>query len=396
MTTRWLHSTLFLLLITTTAMVEAAKRKYVMYLTGQHNVVPEPALVANITHVSLAFMRSEIFNDAGRTQWPLFTTIEEVRPKFAAGTVIQVAIGGWGDTEGFSNASKTKESRLLFAGNVKAMLDATGADGVDIDWEYPGGNGEDYKQHPNSEKGWQIEAYPKLLTEIRTAIGPSHIISAAVPGLPRDMMAFTPSTIPLIMESVDYLNIMAYDLMNRRDNVTKHHTGLQLSQEAINTYLERGLPPDKANLGLAFYVKWFKTAPDADCHMEPIGCRTELMEDPITGADLGKTAGFSWHDEIPTELAQSFSRATQHGKYDEVGGGYYYWDGEERLFWSWDTSEAIQHKLHAMVGKSALGGVFAWGLGEDAPKFEHLRSTNEFMEGIALRDTKDAYVRSEL
>ncbi|KAJ4367016.1 hypothetical protein N0V83_007546 [Neocucurbitaria cava] len=341
-------------------------------------------------------MRSEIFNDAGQTEWPLFTTIDEVRPKFAAGTVIQVAIGGWGDTNGFSKAAKTQKSRALFAGNVKAMLDATGADGIDIDWEYPGGNGEDYKQIPNLEKAWESEAYPKLLAEIRTAIGPSHIISAAVPGLPRDMLAFTHATIPKIMKSVDYLNIMTYDLMNRRDNVTKHHTGLQLSQEAIDAYLERGVPPSKANLGLAFYVKWFKTAPDADCSIKPIGCSTELMEDPVTGADLGKAGAFSWHDEVPAELATPFARAMGHGKYDEVGGGFYYWDRKEQLFWSWDTPKAIQRKLEVIMGKGELGGAFAWGLGEDAPRFEHLRAANDFVRGTKERRQEEGRERSEL
>ncbi|KAF1850922.1 glycoside hydrolase family 18 protein [Cucurbitaria berberidis CBS 394.84] len=395
MTAPWSRSKLSWLLMTTIAMVDASKHKYIMYLTGQHNVVPRPELVADVTHVTLAFMRSDFFNDAGRTEWPLFTTIEEVRPKFAVGTAIQVAIGGWGDTDGFSRAAKTNESRELFARNVKAMLDVTGAEGVDIDWEYPGGNGEDYKQHLNGEKAWEIEAYPKLLAEIRTAIGPSHIISAAVPGLPRDMLAFTHGTIPLIAQSVDFFNIMAYDLMNRRDNVTKHHTGLDLSQRAINAYLERGVPFEKANLGLAFYVKWFKTAADADCHISPIGCRTDLMEDPSTGADLGKAGAFSWHDAIPLELSESFKRAIAEGKYED--GGYYYWDEKERLFWSWDTPTAIQYKLHALVEKSALGGVFAWGLGEDAPKFQHLRAANEVMRGLVSSTSEHVYEeRSEL
>jgi GH18 family chitinase len=77
-------------------------------------------------------MRSEIFNDPERKEWPLFTTVSDVRPKFAEGTVIQVAIGGWGNTDGFSEAAKTPESQMLFANNVKAMLDATGADGTSI------------------------------------------------------------------------------------------------------------------------------------------------------------------------------------------------------------------------------------------------------------------------
>ena len=96
----------------------------------QHDVVPEQSLVSNITDVALAFMRSDTFNNPEQDEWPLFTTIEEVRPRFADGTIIQVAIGGWGDTDGFSTAARTEESRKLFASNVKAMLDATGADGA--------------------------------------------------------------------------------------------------------------------------------------------------------------------------------------------------------------------------------------------------------------------------
>lgn len=244
---------------------------------------------------------------------------------------------------------------------------------------------------------WEIDAYPELLAEIRVAIGPSKVISAAVPGLPRDMLAFTNETIPKILQSVDFFNIMTYDLMNRRDNVTKHHTGLAISLEAIDTYVERGAPLEKAHLGLAFYVKWFKTAPGVDCDSNPTGCKTALMEDPVTGADLGKAAGFSWHDEVPVEVAASFERALAQGKYDTVGGGHYYWDMAEELFWTWDTPEAIERKLETVFRERDLGGVFAWGLGEDAQKFEHLRASNKHVKGVQDSQSADDYeARSEL
>lgn len=39
-------------------------------------------------------------------------------------------------------------------------------------WEhFDSGNGEDYKQISRSEKAWEIEAYPLLLSEIRSALG---------------------------------------------------------------------------------------------------------------------------------------------------------------------------------------------------------------------------------
>jgi GH18 family chitinase len=74
-------------------------------------------------------MQSSTFNQASPSSFPLFTTVSEVRSKFTEGTAIMVAIGGWGDTDGFSQAAASEESRKLFAKNVKVMVDGTGANG---------------------------------------------------------------------------------------------------------------------------------------------------------------------------------------------------------------------------------------------------------------------------
>lgn len=85
---------------------------------------------------------------------------------------------------------------------------------VDVDWEYPGGNGEDYKENPNEGKVDEIKNYPLLLKEIKAAIGDKEL-SIAVPGLERDMIAYTSEQAPAINEAVDVVNVMSYDLMNR-------------------------------------------------------------------------------------------------------------------------------------------------------------------------------------
>nr|AIT18907.1 chitinase [Hirsutella thompsonii] len=352
----------------------ATALRCIMYLTGQHVVVPsDPSLTANISHVILAFMRSDTFNvDATPDNFPLFLSVNETRPLFKPETKVMVAIGGWGDSHGFEEAARSSDSRKRWARQVRAMIDYTGADGVDIDWEYPGGNRDDYKLIPNEKRVWEIEAFVSLLQDIRAAIGPRKILSVAVPGLERDLMAFTNSTTPRIVDQVDFINVMTYDLMNRRDSAVAHHSGVDQSRDAIARYVERGAPPRKLNLGLGYYVKWFMTQ---DCDPEqPLGCPTQLLENPKTGADLGKTAGFSWHDEIPRDLARSFALAQTDGKYFE-DGSYGYLDAEEKRWWSFDTPRVIQRKLVAVMEHRRLGGVFAWGLGEDAPKFTHLAAT---------------------
>lgn len=246
------------------------------------------------------------------------------------------------------------------------------------------GNGEDYKQVPNEQKAWEIEAYPLLLAEVRAAIGPDKLISAAVPGIPRDMLAFTPKSLPHIMDSVDFLNVMTYDLMNRRDTVTKHHAGKLLSRESLEAYISNGASPDKLNLGFAFYTKYFRTEYQA-CLGNPIGCPTLLLEDPETGADQGHTGAFAWADETPSEVRTSFAKALGSGQYDDAAGGYYYWDADEDLWWTHETPSSIKDKF-SLVRDVGIGGVFAWELGGDGPEYIRLAAVNA--EVIAASSAK--------
>lgn len=247
--------------------------------------------------------------------------------------------------------------------------------GVDIDWEYPGGNGEDYKQIPNSEKEWEIEAYPLLLGDIRSALGPKKLMTAAVPGLERDMLAFTPQTVPRIMRHLDYLNVMTYDLMNRRDTVTKHHSSVQGSRDALQAYISRGAAPETLNLGFGFYIKWFKADPEDCADAEsPVGCNTLPLEDAETGADLGNAGAFSWHDRVPEELQHAFQRAGAGAKYDYVAGATYYYDRNQSIWFTYDEGRNgdITAKVKTIRGEINVGGVFAWGLGEDGTGFRRL------------------------
>jgi chitinase len=84
------------------------------------------------------------------------------------------------------------------------------------------------------------------------------------------MLAYTKENGPKIWPSVDYINVsiyphtlflamkpcklsltqaqvMSYDLMNRRDTVTKHHSSVTGSEDTIKNYLAIGAPPEKMN-----------------------------------------------------------------------------------------------------------------------------------------------------
>lgn len=93
-------------------------------------MIPDNKTLINlITHVALAFMRSSLFLDSSRTEWPSDRSVDSAREAFAPDTKILVAIGGWGDTD-FSVAARNETTRKSFANNVARMVEATGADGV--------------------------------------------------------------------------------------------------------------------------------------------------------------------------------------------------------------------------------------------------------------------------
>lgn len=397
-----------------------------MYVDQYHLTdLPNKTITAGIDHVIMAFANSSLFTTTPAGNYTPFESLDTMRARFENGTKLMIAIGGWADTAGFSAGAATNESRAAYAKNVANMLDTMGFDGVDIDWEYPGGNGADYKQTPNSEKTSEIETFPLLLAAIKSAIGDKKL-SIAVPGLERDMIAYTAEKTPAIWEVVDFVNVMTYDLMNRRDNITAHHSSVNGSLASIEHYLDiLSLPAEKANLGFAFYAKYFTTDANSTC-VSGLGCATVLLENE-DGSDTGKSAVMTFekanyvtavsnltespdgscgaavgyycptgyccsaygycgntaefcgtnclsdYSVCPTSsIATLFRSAMANGTTDEDAGGQYYYDSTNSVFWTWDTPTLIEEKFEKIVKAKGLGGVMAWSAGEDSYDWSHM------------------------
>jgi chitinase len=78
----------------------------------------------------MAFANSTIFNSDSPPKFEPFEPIEAMRKRFTPNTKVMVAIGGWGDTNGFSEGAKDDVSRTRYAKNVAAMIDSLGIDGI--------------------------------------------------------------------------------------------------------------------------------------------------------------------------------------------------------------------------------------------------------------------------
>jgi hypothetical protein len=210
---------------------------------------------------------------------------------------------------------------------------------------------------------------------------------------------------------------MSYDLMNRRDTVTAHHSSISGAAQAVQNYLDIGAPASKINLGFAYYAKYFTTA--GDCTSSPLNCPIVVAEDPITGKDTLTSGAWTFekshmqpvNGSVPVsndgtcgaekgtkcasgccsqygncgtskehcsgacqhafgtgctdaDIAGSWQLAAANGVTDNESGGQYFFDAANKLFWTWDTTQLMARKFQEIVAKNKLGGVMAWSLGE--------------------------------
>lgn len=157
---------------------------------------------------------------------------------------IYIAIGGWrGDDDGFDlvfeEIARNVEKRKLFISDIMALVDAYGADGIDIDWEYP--------------RVQFADEYALFVRELANELHRRNkYLSSAVIGT-RDKMtdsgnadAYLDST----LRDFDSINLMAYDME------FENHSTFQHAIDSIDYWVnERKVPPQKVMLGLPVYSR---------------------------------------------------------------------------------------------------------------------------------------------
>lgn len=141
-------------------------------------------------------------------------------------TRIILCLGGWEKSTHFSGVITNPQTRTRLVNSLIRMLQDYRLNGLDIDWEYP-----------RSETEW--EAYVTLLKQLRQAFEPQQwtlsITVAPWRDLPKEAW-----------QAVDTVQLMSYDY-------GQQHSTLQQSQQDMQSFLDRGIPPGKLVLGLPFY-----------------------------------------------------------------------------------------------------------------------------------------------
>ena len=199
-------------------------------------IVPAVIPYDKLTHINYAFLlpnEDGTFRDL-LNSWKIG---ELVNLAHRRNVKVLISVGGWGWDKQFETLAANPASRAAFVRNLVKTVDEFQFDGADIDWEYP-------------NPGESAQNFLALMQELRAALPKSSLLTAAVvalgehgPGIPTESFAW-----------MDFANIMAYD------DAGPIHSSIEYARSALDYWLGRGLPPEKATLGVPFYARPTETA----------------------------------------------------------------------------------------------------------------------------------------
>ncbi|KAI9627968.1 hypothetical protein KEM48_011906 [Puccinia striiformis f. sp. tritici PST-130] len=122
-----------------------------------------------------------------------------------------LSIGGWTGSRHFSELSSTAERRTSFATTMVKYAKKLGFVGIDLDWEYPNGEGIGCNTHSPQDTvnfGLLLKEIRKLWpqAQLTAALGLNGLIGSN--GSPADATETAG-----IAENLDFVNLMAYDVL---------------------------------------------------------------------------------------------------------------------------------------------------------------------------------------
>ena len=203
--------------------------KVVGYLEPWYPNVEDSLLYTYLTHINYSFLIPTA--SGGITpDWSNTTQLDDlVTRAHAAGKKVLVSVGGWngGDDSAFHTIAASSSLRTTFITNLYNYVIAHNLDGVDIDWEFPGG----------AESN-----FVTLMGELSARMKPAGKLLTAAVYFNGDTQGSISGAYPY----VDYFTIMAY-------NMGTPHSTEAGAQAALNYWANQGMPKEKRILGIPFY-----------------------------------------------------------------------------------------------------------------------------------------------
>lgn len=269
-----------------------------------------------------------------------------------------LSIGGWTWSVNFPAAASTPAGRQTFARTAVTLMKDWGFDGIDVDWEYPADHTEGANMIPLLQAVRdELDAYAAEF-----AGGHHFELSIAAPAGFGNYQFYDMAGLGRLL---DHVNIMAYDFAgawsefsghgaNIFDNPDQPNSTPYNSNEAVQAYVNGGVPAEKVVLGMPIYGRAFQ--------------QTDGIGLAFNGIGEG-----SWEPGIWDYKALPKAGAAMQS--DDVAKGSYSYDASTRELITFDTPHMIQAKVTYLQGLG-LGGSMFWEASADKTGAESLIGTS--------------------
>ena len=308
---------------------------------------------------------------------------------------VLISIGGWTFSKYFSDAALTKESRkqfvsscidLFIKGNLPGPVEGDGSggpgaaagvfDGIDVDWEWPGSEG----NAGNIIRPEDKQNFTKLMQEFRKQLHEAgkqahqdYLLTAFLPASPAKIDAGF--EVPDIFGALTFGTTQGYDFHGPWESSTNHQSNLYTSpsdptgpagfsdDQVVNAYLSRGAPAKELVVGVPFYSHGWTGVNPAN----------HGLYQAASGAAPGTwEAGSDDYKAVKALLGQGFTRYE-----DSEAGAAWVFDGT--TFWTFDDPPVMTAKAE-YARQNGLGGIMFWELSGDTPDGELIHAVADGLQ----------------
>ena len=319
------------------------KPQVIAYYAGDEKSIDEFDLngVDQIIYSFLHLKENKLAIDDTRDSLTLVNIVNQKKnyPKLK----VLVSLGGWGGCETGSDVFSSEKARTEFAISTADIIESFNADGIDLDWEYPGISG--YPGH--SYKPEDRENFTDLIVQLRKYMEKDDILSFAAGASNR----FFENSIEWdkVMPLVDNVNLMTYDFYGSGSTKTGHHTALssnefqdRSAESSIKSLINLGIDPKKIFIGGAFYIKTFKNVENINNGLNQ-KAEWNKSYNQINFEDVRSNFNFYW---------------------DSIANAPYAYDSINKIFATFDDHKSIKLKSKYAL-ENNLGGIMFWQLMND-------------------------------
>ena len=320
-------------------------------------------------------------------------------------TKFVASVGGWGDSEYFSPVAQDPAKREKFAQDCVELVESYNLDGIDIDWEYPGGGG-CTSESPvcdidNISQEGDQKKFTLLMQEIRDALDKAaeedpdrsepYELTAAVVADPEKAKGLEHEK---LSDLCDFVSVMTFDYRGIWSGHTAHHSPLKQNPDnpepkadtwnassALSWWEDQGWDPEQLNMAVPFYGRSWSgvQAPDGSGNGKDDGLFQPFKGEgkdasgdgsyPSAG-DGGTNLGGIWEyfdlggDGRQGSNSLNLDSSDWETYFDEEAVASWSYNKSKGLMISHPTEQSIEAKMN-WLSQSNYGGTMLWSIGGD-------------------------------